>query len=55
MTIAVTTTIGGAQVTRQYVDEVNIGPAAAGDVGFTFIVGDQGAKYSWALTSAKGY
>lgn len=55
VTIAVTVTQGGNEITRNYVSSTrNIGPQKTGDFGFIFIVGDDG-ETSWREVSAKGY
>lgn len=51
--ITVTTTIGGATVSRVYVTDVSISPKSAGDFGFDIVTGDSDASYGWNVTGAK--
>lgn len=55
ITCRVTTTVDGMEVTRTYTHEVIIKPQTTAYFGFTIIVGDNGADYSWSIASAKGY
>lgn len=51
----VTTTIGGTEVTKTYRTTLSISPRSTGTFGFDVIRGDDGAKYSWTISAAKGY
>ena len=55
LTLSITTTENGKDVTRQYLDEVDIPPLKTGSIKFDIIVGDKEAKYSWGIVGAKGY
>lgn len=52
--ISITTSVDGEEVTRTYLDEVNIPPLSTSDFSFDIIVGDTGADYSWGITGALG-
>ena len=55
VSISVTTTIGGKEVTQRYTSEVNIPSHSTGKFGFRIITGDKGEKYSWSIVGARGY
>ena len=55
ITLAITTKIEGKEVTNFYDNEVDIGPNKMGNIFVKFIPGDAGAKFSWAISAAKGY
>lgn len=55
VTVVVTTKIGGKEVSRTYVTDVNIPPQKTADFGFNIVNGDNGADYSWGLVEARGY
>ncbi len=53
--VTVTTTTGGSEVPRTYVDSVYVQPQSAGDFSFDIIIGDTGASYEWIISGAKGH
>lgn len=55
VTLSITTTQKGKEVTRQYLDDVDIPPLKTGLISFNIIVGDTKAEYSWGIVGAKGY
>lgn len=55
VSVVVTTKVGGKEVSRTYVTDVNIAPQNTANFGFDIVVGDQGADYSWGLVEARGY
>jgi hypothetical protein len=59
LTISITTTTNGKEVTRQYVADIEYGrtipPLKTGDIRVYIIVGDKDAHYSWGIVGAKGY
>lgn len=55
ITIQITTTIGGNEVTKLYRDAVTLEPQTAGYFGFDILEGDKEAGYSWDIYSARGY
>lgn len=55
ITVRVTTTVDGKEVTRIYTDNVTIKPQTTADFGFNIVAGDKDADYSWGINSARGY
>lgn len=55
VTLAVTTKISGKVVTNYYDTDITIGPKKTGNIFVKYIVGDDGAKYDWGISAAKGY
>lgn len=55
ITIWVTTTIDGEEVSRAYSTSVNIKPHSTEDFGFNIVVGDTDAMYKWGISGGKGY
>jgi len=55
VTLAVTTKISGKVVTNYYDADVTIGPKKTGNIFVKYIAGDDGAKYEWGISAAKGY
>lgn len=55
ISLRVTTTSGGAGVSRTYTDDVNISPKTTGSFSFKILKGDRGADYSWHIIDAHGY
>ena len=55
VTIQITTTIGGKEVTKLYRDDVTIEPQTTEFFMFEALRGDKDADYSWSINSAIGY
>ena len=55
ITIQITTTIGGKEVTKLYRDDVTIEPQTTEFFTFKALQGDIDEDYSWAINSAIGY
>jgi len=55
ITINVTTTISGKEVSRLYTEAVNIESQKTSSFGFSIIAGDKDADQSWSIKSAQGY
>lgn len=55
VTIGVTTTISGKEVTRDYTTTfLTIQPQSTGQFFIKIIAGDEGADYSWSIRGARG-
>ena len=55
VSISVTTTFDGREVSRTYTADVNIAPQTTADFMFKIIIGDKDADYSHSFSSARGY
>jgi hypothetical protein len=55
LTLSITTTQEGKDVTRQYLGDVDIPPLKTGSIRFDIILGDQKADYTWGIVGGKGY
>ena len=55
ISIRVTTTMGGKEVSRTYTADVNIAPQETALKMFIIVEGDKDADYSWGISSARGY
>lgn len=55
VTVAVITRIGGKETPNFYDYDITIEPSKTRNIFVRIISGDNGAKYSWTITSAKGY
>ena len=55
ITINISTTVSGNEVSRSYTEAVKIAPQKTSSIGFSIIAGDEGAGQLWYIESAQGY
>ena len=55
VTIAVIGELDNKKTSRGYTSEVTIPPLSTKDFKVKIVVGDEGSKYSWNITGARGY